>query len=112
MLRAGKFRIVLSVVLAALLVAIQQFGFAHALTHLATPASNAPQKAPRGDLPHPAEKVCIECVAFAQLGASLTGSAVPLTTVASPIPFAAVPLASYAAVFSPHFHSRAPPHSA
>ena len=109
MLRAGKFRVVLSVLLAALLVAIQQFGFAHALTHLAAPVTGTSQNPPRGDVPHPAGKVCIECVAFAQLGAGLTGHASLPTPPATAIAFAAVPLASYAAVFAPHFRSRAPP---
>ena len=99
----------LSVLLAALLVAIQQFGFAHALTHLTAPASGTTQNPPRNDVPHPAEKVCIECVAFAQLGAGLTGYASLPTLPATAIPFASVPLASHAAVFAPHFRSRAPP---
>ena len=96
----------MSVLLAVLLVAIQQFGFAHALTHLKTPAQ---QSVPRNDAPHPAEKVCIECIAFAQLGTGLTGSAALCAPPATAIPFTPVPLASYAAPFAPHFHSRAPP---
>ena len=94
--------------LACLLVAIQQLGFAHALTHLSTPNSQRPV---RGDTQHPAEKVCIECVAFAQIGAGLTGLAATVA-VAEPLPaVAAVPIRIFAPEFIPAFQSRAPPAS-
>lgn len=108
-MRTGIIRRISSVLLAVLLVSIQQFGFAHALTHLKAPASST---APKSDVPHPAEKVCIECVAFAQLGAALSGAAAPAHVIPAAIERLAVPLISHAAVFAPHFRSRAPPRAA
>jgi hypothetical protein len=106
--RSGKIRVVLSVLLATLLVAIQQFGFAHALTHLTTPAS---QSAPRSDPTHPAEKVCIECVAFAQLGAGLTAQPLILPAIAPDAPVVESSFRVFDPEFVPAFHSRAPPSS-
>ncbi|MEP6702328.1 MAG: hypothetical protein ABJB04_04995 [Betaproteobacteria bacterium] len=94
--------------LAVLLVAIQQLGFAHALTHLGTAT---PQKSSRSDTQHPTEKVCIECVAFAQLGAGLTGQASPVGVPAVHIAAVVVPFRVYAPAFVSHFRSRAPPSS-
>ena len=101
-----KSRTFLAVLLAVLLVAIQQFGFAHALTHLASPASNAPA---RSDTQHPAEKACIQCVAFTQLGAGLTGEMPQAAHVAAPIEFAAMPLRVFDPEFIPAFQPQAPP---
>ena len=96
----------LSVVLACLLVAIQQFGFAHALSHLANPN---PQRSTRGDPQHPAEKVCLECVAFAQIGTGLTGQ-VPVVADAAPrFIVVATPVRYHDPAFVPSFRSRAPP---
>ena len=102
----NKSRSLLSLVLALLLVTIQQFGFAHALSHLANPSSQRPT---RSDTQHPAEKVCIECVAFAQIGSGLTG-ALPAAT-APPAQFAEplLPDRVHDPVFVPAFRSRAPP---
>lgn len=96
----------LSVLLACLLVAIQQFGFAHALSHLVNPNS---QRSSRADAQHPAEKVCIECVAFAQIGAGLTGHASPVAAAAPPVEIAAAPVRVFDPEFIPAFQSRAPP---
>ena len=110
MMRARMPRTALCLVLAMLLVAIQQLGFAHALTHLGNPATKS---GPRNDAPPPVEKVCIECLAFAQLGSGLTAHAPPAALPpAAAIPFAAVSPVSWRAAFTPHFHSRAPPPSA
>src|SRR5258706_11908576 len=101
-----KPRRLLCVLLSVLLVAIQQFGFAHALTHLANPA---PQKNSRTDGQHPAEKVCIECVVFAQLGTALTAHP---TIIPALVPDAIVLESSFRVFdpeFVPAFHSRAPP---
>ena len=96
----------LCVVLATLLVAIQQFGFAHALTHLTNPNSQRPS---RNDTQHPAEKVCTECVAFAQIGAALTGHVPPAAVAAPRFEVAALPLRVFDPEFVPAFQSRAPP---
>ena len=102
----NKPRTFLCVLLAALLLAIQQFGFAHALTHLAGPN---PQRPTRSDTQHPAEKVCIECVAFAQIGAGLTGQAPVAAPIAPQIEVAAGPARVHTPEFVPAFRSRAPP---
>jgi hypothetical protein len=104
--RNKTFKATMGLVLAILLVTIQQFGFAHALTHLRPPA---PTGAPKSDVPHPAEKVCLECAAFVQLGASLTGHVVTPVIPVAAIGFAVVPLVSHAATFAPYFRPRAPP---
>lgn len=101
-----KPRTFLCVLLACLLVSIQQFGFAHALSHLANPNS---QKPSRNDTQHPAEKVCIENVAFAQIGAGLTGHAPSVAAVALQIEVVAVPARIFDPEFIPAFQSRAPP---
>ena len=103
-----KSRTFLCVLLAGLLVAIQQLGFAHALTHLAKPASSTPS---RSDTQHPAEKACIECVVFAQVGTGLTG-AVPQAAIPAPqLEIVATPFRVFDPGFIPAFHSRAPPAS-
>jgi hypothetical protein len=96
----------LCVVLACLLVAIQQFGFAHALSHLASPNSQRPT---RNDTQHPAEKVCTECVAFAQIGAALTGHAPVVAAPAPRVEIVAAPVRVFDPEFIPAFRSRAPP---
>ena len=101
-----KTRPLLSILLACLLVFIQQAGFAHALSHLASPNSRQPI---RNDAPHPAEKVCIECVAFAQLGAGLTGQAVAPAVALPPVAAAEAPARIFDLQFIPVFRSRAPP---
>jgi hypothetical protein len=101
-----KTRRLISLVLAVLLVAIQQTGFAHALTHLANPAS---QKSSRTDTQHPAEKVCTECVVFAQLGSALTAKAAPVTVLAARVEIAAAPFRRFDLAFVCYFLSRAPP---
>jgi hypothetical protein len=106
LIRTQKTRRLISLVLAVLLVAIQQAGFAHALTHLSIPAS---QKSSRTDTQHPAEKVCIECVAFAQLGSGLTAEAAPVTMPAPRIEIAAAPFRAFDPAFVSCFQSRAPP---
>jgi hypothetical protein len=100
-----KTRNYLCLLMACLLVAIQQIGFAHALTHLANPA----QKSSGSDKLHPAEKVCIECVAYAQIGSGLTGAALPVLPPAPNIAAAASPFRSFSPEFTPAFRSRAPP---
>jgi hypothetical protein len=102
----SKSRTLLCAVLAALLLVIQQFGFAHALTHLANPNSQRPS---RNDTQHPAEKVCIECVAFAQIGAALTGHVPPVAVAAPQCGVAAAPLRVFDPEFVPAYQSRAPP---
>ena len=96
----------LCVLLACLLVAIQQFGFAHALSHL---ANTSPDRPSRNDTHHPAGKVCIECVAFAQIGAGLTGHAPAATAPAPALAVAALPLRNFDPELIPAFRSRAPP---
>jgi len=96
------------VLLAVLLVAIQQLGFAHALTHLGKPA---PQKTSRNDTQHPAEKVCIECIAFAQLGSGLTSHVFHAPPPAPNIAVADTSVSDFAPAFFSHFLSRAPPSS-
>jgi hypothetical protein len=94
------------VVLACLLAAIQQFGFAHALSHLASPN---PQRPSRNDTQHPAEKVCIDCMAFAQIGTGLAGYA-PVVAAAAPQPeVVAAPVRVFDPEFIPAFQSCAPP---
>jgi hypothetical protein len=100
--RKTKIRSFICALLALLLVAIQQVGFAHALTHLVGQTS-------RSDTPHPAQKVCIECIAFAQIGTGLTTHPPQLPLVAAAIPVAAAPAGNHIPAFVPHFHSRAPP---
>jgi hypothetical protein len=92
--------------LALLLVAIQQAGFAHALTHLANPPS---PKSSRTDSQHPAEKVCTECVAFAQLGSALTAKAAPATVLPPRVEIASAPFRGFDPAFVSYFQSRAPP---
>lgn len=92
--------------LALLLVTIQQLGFAHALSHLTNP--NSPRSS-RNDTQQPVEKVCIECVAFAQIGAGLTGAAPAPAVVATQIEVVAAPFRVFAPEFLPVFRSRAPP---
>ena len=108
MLRVQKNRNFVCVLLAVLLVAIQQLGFAHALTHL---GNAAPQKSSRNDTQHPAEKVCIECVAFAQLGAGLTSQPAQPSLPTQPIAAVEAPVRFYTPAFVSHFHSRGPPSS-
>jgi len=102
--RAGKFRRIACVLLAALLVVIQQVGFAHALTHI-----GVPQKSSRSDTQHPGAKVCTECIAFAQLGSGLTSHVSHVSLPAPQIAVVAAPLRAYDPAFVPHYHSRAPP---
>ena len=104
MFHAGKFRSFACVLLAALLVAIQQVGLAHALTHV-----GAPQKSSRNDTQHPGAKVCTECVAFAQLGSGLTSHVAQVSLPAPRLTVAALPLRAHDPAFVPHYHSRAPP---
>jgi hypothetical protein len=94
------------VLLACLLVVIQQLGFAHALSHLANPNS---QQSSRKDTQHPAEKVCIECVVFAQIGAGLTGQAPRVAAAAPQLEVVAAPARVFDPEFIPAFQSRAPP---
>ncbi len=101
-----KSRTFLCVVLACLLVVIQQLGFAHALSHLASPNSQRPS---RNDTQHPAEKVCIECVAFAQIAAGLTGHAPAVAAAAPQVELVAAPVRVFDPEFIPAFQSRAPP---
>jgi hypothetical protein len=108
-MRAGLPRTALCLLLATLLVAIQQLGFAHALTHIANPVTKSGS---RNDAPLSADKVCIECLAFAQLGGGLTTHAPPVLEPAATPPFAARSPVSWQATFTPHFHSRAPPRPA
>ena len=96
----------LSILLACLLAFIQQAGFAHALSHLASPNS---QQSTRNDAPHPAEKVCLECMAFAQLGAGLTGQAPAAAVAPPPVAVAEAPARIFDPQFIPAFRSRAPP---
>ena len=96
----------LCVLLACLLVAIQQFGFAHALSHL---ANTSPDRPSRNDTHHPAGKVCIECVAFAQIGAGLTGHAPVVAAPAAALAVATAPHRIFDPEFIPAFRSRAPP---
>lgn len=96
----------LCVLLACLLVVIQQFGFAHALSHL---ANTNPDRPSRNDTHHPAEKVCIECVAFAQIGAGLTGHAPAAAAPAAALAVAAASFRIFDPEFIPAFRSRAPP---
>ncbi|MEO8132542.1 MAG: hypothetical protein ABI831_00985 [Betaproteobacteria bacterium] len=98
----------LCLLMACLLVTIQQIGFAHALSHLGNPA----QRSSRGDQPHPAEKVCIECVAYAQIGAALTGAVPAAVPPAAHIAVATPPLRSFSPEFIPAFNSQAPPAAA
>ena len=101
-------RTFLCVLMACLLVAIQQIGFAHALTHLANPA----QQSQRNDKQHPAEKVCIECVTFAQIGAGLANAAPAALPAAAHLAVAAIAFRNFAPEFIPAFLSRAPPPAA
>ena len=101
-----KPRRLLCVLLSVLLVAIQQFGFAHALTHLANPA---PQKNSRTDGQHPAEKVCIECIVFAQLGTALSAQPPAAPVLPADTLVVAATFRTFAPEFVPAFHSRAPP---
>ena len=99
-------RRLLAFLLPCLLVAIQQFGFAHALSHL---ANTNPDRPSRNDTHHPAEKVCIECVAFAQIGAGLTGHAPAAAAPAAALAVATAPFRIFDPEFIPAFRSRAPP---
>ena len=103
-----KSRTFLCILLAGLLVAIQQFGFAHALTHLASPASSTPS---RSDTQHPAEEACIECVAFAQIGTGVTSALPQASIAATQFEILATPFRVFDPGFIPAFHSRAPPAS-
>ena len=105
-IRARHTRRIVSLVLSLLLAAIQQAGLAHALTHLANPS---PQNSSRNDTPHPAAKVCTECIAFAQIdSALLPASALPAVIVAPAAPVAAE-FRPFEPEFVAHFRSRAPP---
>jgi hypothetical protein len=105
-IRSHKTRSIVSLVLALLLVAIQQAGFAHALTHLSNPA---PQNSSRNDSQHPAQKACIDCIVFAQLGSALPST--PATAIVAPphIAVATTAIRVHDPAFVPYFHSRAPP---
>jgi hypothetical protein len=103
----NKTRKLLCLFLAVLLVVIQQIGFAHALTHLVPAQQNS-----RPDKPHPAEKVCIECLAFAQIGGGLMSAAPPVAPVSPPVVALAVQSRVHTPAFVSHFLSRAPPDSA
>ncbi len=90
--------------MACLLVAIQQVGFAHALSHL----GNAPPSS-RTDKQHPAEKACIECIAYAQIGAGLTGAVAPAPVPAAVTVVPEQPFRAFVPEFIPAFLSRGPP---
>jgi hypothetical protein len=53
--------------------------------------------------------VCIECVAFAQIGSALTGVVPAFAAGAPPIEVAAAPVRIHDPEFIPAFQSRAPP---
>ena len=91
--------------MACLLLAIQQFGFAHALSHLASPSENTS----RNDKQHPAGKICIECVAFAQIDSGLTGAVSAVPSPAATFADAALHAWAFSPAFLPAFRSRAPP---
>ena len=106
LIRARRTRRLLSLVMALLLVVVQQAGFAHALTHLASPS---PQNSSRNDTPHPAAKVCTECVAFAQIDSALPPAPAHGAGVVPPAAFVASAFRPFFPEFAAHFQSRAPP---
>ena len=92
--------------LAVLLLLTQQIGHAHALSHFAHPAGHPA----RSDTQHPAEKACVQCAIYAQLGSML-----PAAGLSVPVPGADHELAadaadqSHFAAYTPPFLSRGPP---
>lgn len=92
--------------MALLLVVVQQAGLAHALTHVASPAS---QGSPRNDVPHPAAKVCTECVAFAQVDSALLPAPAHGADIVPPESPIAFEFRTFVPEFVAHFQSRAPP---
>ena len=106
LIRNARHRRLLGLILALLLVTVQQAAFAHVLSHVSSPAS---QKSTRTDLPHPAGKVCIECIAFAQLDTAPGDASAQTDPPAAPYVFIADSHGAVEPAFVAHFHSRAPP---
>ena len=96
----------LHLLLAGLLVLFQQIGIAHALSHLSKPEQQSP--APH-DQQHPADKVCVQCVALAHFGSALTSDAPMFFAGVAHIDIIAAAVAVFRPGFIPAFQSRAPP---
>lgn len=98
-------RLVTHAVLTCLLLLSQQLGMVHAISHLAEDLSAASRKTPL-----PAELQCEECLAFAAIGAGLTGSppAVSPLPAATAMPVAVLHVNPFPAPLRA-FDSRAPP---
>src|SRR5207253_3087320 len=98
LIRDRKTRSFICVLLAVLLVAIQQGGFAHALSHFANPVS---QNSSRSDTQHPAEKVCIECIVFAHLDTALSATPTQIAIPPAIIEVAVAPFRAHDPEFVP-----------
>lgn len=98
-------RLFFPALLALVLLLSQQMGYAHDISHLSDTSRNTSQNKQL-----PAEQVCDQCLAFAQIGAALTSQ--PVGFFADRIPGAA-PLVGLTQIVAPRtvcvFHSRAPP---
>ncbi len=98
-------KIIFPLILSLLLLGTQQMGWAHALSHFAD-GSTSTSQGKQGT----AEKICEQCLAFAQLGAGLQGPtsrlpAIPLEVFIAPVH---AERSIHARVQS-GFRSRAPP---
>jgi hypothetical protein len=102
-------RALLHLSLAGLLVLFQQISIAHALSHLSDAEPHSPA---RQDQQHPADKVCVQCVALAHFGSALTSNAPLFLAGAAHIDILAAAIAVFRPGFIPAFQSRAPPVSA
>ncbi|MBC7514153.1 MAG: hypothetical protein H7234_06925 [Herminiimonas sp.] len=97
----------LPLLLALLLLVAQQAGWTHALSHLGDQTGSASQTKQV-----PADKLCQQCLAFAQIGSALQRA--PLTFLVPPLEDCLTPV--LAAMLAPvllrcGFQSRAPPPS-
>jgi hypothetical protein len=103
------YRQILPVLLALLLLGSQQFGYAHAVSHLSD-SSHRSQKNTQQNKQLPIEQVCDQCLAFAQIGSALTSHALVIFADTSPdsvtLPYPTHILANRTVCV---FLSRAPP---
>ena len=98
-------RLALSIVLPLLMLLAQQGAVVHDLGHLGT-GQSAPAGASKAT---PADKLCLSCLAFAQIGSSAKAERLPLLLLEHTHVLIAAPVAIAVAAEPPQQRSRGPP---